>query len=103
MSDSDLALLKEMRDNLHEARDVVLRLRKRLATVEAMYRERIDDIKDLTSALELIATKGGTTIYHDDADGLPPTSCNGEWCSEQAYAALDSYRSKPVQTFTLIE
>lgn len=79
------------------------RLRKRLATVETMYRERMDDIKDLTAALELIASKGGSTIYHDNADGLPPTSCNGQWCSEQAYSALDAFRSKPVQAFTLID
>lgn len=103
MSDSDLALLKEMRDNLHEARDVVLRLRKRLATVEAMYRERQTDVQDLVNALNLIADNGGKTLYDNSPEGVPPVSCNGQWCSEQAHSALDALRSKPVQTFTLID
>jgi len=91
-----------MNADLHEARDAVLRLRKRIATVEAMYRERLDDIQDLVKSLELIATNGGNTIDHSDQDGVPATHCTGRWCSEQAHSALDSFRAKPVNTFTLV-
>ena len=102
MSEAEFKMLKEFRDSSSQAEDAVQRLRKRLATVESMYRERMDDIRDLVSALELIADKGGKTIYHDKEDGLPPTSCNGTWCSEQAHAALDTFRAKPVGPFTLV-
>jgi hypothetical protein len=103
MSDADLSILKEFRANLNEARDVVLRLRKRLASVEAMYRERQADVQDLVAALNLIADNGGKTLYDNSPEGVPPVSCNGQWCAEQAHSALDAFRSKPVQTFTLID
>lgn len=103
MSDADLAILKEFRANLHEAREVVLRLRKRLATVEAMYRERKDDLRDLVAALELVANNGGKSIPDPTSPDRDPIVCTGSWCSEQAHSALDSFRSKPVHTFTLIE
>lgn len=83
--------------------DTVQRLRKRLATVEAMYRERQSDVQDLMDALNLIADNGGKTIYDNSPEGIPPLSCNGEWCSEQAHAALESLRAKPVGAFTLID
>ncbi len=102
MSDADLAILKDFRNDLYEARDNVLRLRKRLATVEAMYRERLDDIQDLIKSLELIATQGGKTIPDPICADHDPISCNGHWCSEQAHAALDQFRAKPVNAFTLV-
>lgn len=103
MSDADLAILKEFRANLHDARDTVLRLRKRLATVESMYRERQADVQDLMDALSLIADNGGKTIYDKSPERMPPVYCNGQWCSEQAHAALDALRAKPVGAFTLID
>jgi len=83
--------------------DDAQRLRKRLATVEAMYRERKEDVNDLMAALAFIAANGGKTIYDNSPEGMPPVSCNGQWCSEQAHAALDALRAKPVGAFTLIE
>ena len=83
--------------------DTVQRLRKRLATVEAMYRERQSDVQDLMDSLRLIAHNGGKTIYDNSPEGVPPVSCNGSWCAEQAHAALETLRAKPVGAFTLID
>lgn len=81
--------------------DTVQRLRKRLATVEAMYRERQSDVQDLVKALELIASEGGKKIFNAE-DGLT-THHDGNWCSDQSHAALDKFRAKPVEAFTLID
>lgn len=102
MSDADLAILKEFRANLHDARDTVLRLRKRLATVEAMYRERMDDLRDLVASLELVANNGGKSIPDPTSPDRDPIVCTGSWCSEQAFDALEQFRSKPVGPFTLV-
>lgn len=100
MSNAELDYLRETKQQLSIAQDISTRLKKRLGTVEAMYRERMSDIDDLVKALELIASEGGKKIFNAE-DGLT-THHDGNWCSDQAHAALDKFRAKPVEAFTLV-
>ena len=102
MSNAELEILRDCKKQLDESNEAITKLRKRLATVEAMYRDRMVDMTELTSALEFIAANGGKSTQFREDDDVPPIHCNGEWCSEQAHRALDKLRSKPVDAFTLI-
>ena len=46
------------------------------------------ELAEARAALQLIAECGGKIVEHEDYDGLPPTNCDGDWCADQARAAL---------------
>ena len=47
------------------------------------------ELAEARAALQLIAECGGKIVEHEECDGFPPTDCDGDWCAEQALAALE--------------
>ena len=47
------------------------------------------ELAEARAALRFIAEFGGKIVEHEDYDGLPPTNCDGDWCADQARAALE--------------